>query len=911
MSDVDAPVDNGVNATSEDEFVDAKEENEEEQSAQLIQKEVKVEITDEDGNINGVDTAADDNTEDQVPDIDITGTDNVDPMTTSMDGIEDIPAEETQEPKEDENEIPVERFEDATEGEQAQDEAPKEEDVQVEESNVDESPVEETHAEEETPAEESNEQTAEETAVEEEQAQEQPQEETGEENGTEEQTNEEAPAENEEQQFELQAPPTPKRPRTPNELDNTEREPTPALSGQGSAVASQKGSVPATPRTPKTPSAVGSVRGSQVGSQPGTPTPESNVGSVRGSQVGSQVGSQPGTPKPESNVGSVPPTPKSGRASTISEIPKVSTPQLANGSIVGSPKGSAVGSAAATPRTAGTGTPRSKKAFDFDNVETPASPRTPKRTTFQDDNLSVARSPRTPRTPKSPNQRPAAVNFLDTKKTDSVVEQEEAPVEEQKTDEPVTEEPEPTEVPEETPQTDEAAEEPKEETETPVVQDEAPSSPPAARATSPSPPPRHRAQSPSPPPRRGRDAAPSGDYTSYDQDSHRETIPARIPAATSFSSWNPPERSSYQPISPWVNTSQKYQSEYTSNSTYHPPNTYTSMFDDLVNTGPFSQSLYATNRLLERSRSRTRERRQAFRSQRSASQYLRYSSQLPAPLRTREYSTPRSSSVSRVPGRYGSFTSFLDYSGSKNYELSRFGSRGSLYDSTQALSRSNSRGNIDYFLGAGRMSRVDSFVNNLNSRYEWQVPANHEVYHAHSRGQISYAPLNEYASYSHSNNSYIDFGNEARFRRSVREGTPVQWKSLYETRIGELQRSLSRERFERDRLKNKYSKVSYQLEQASKQMDLLRTNSYSSLSHYTPATPPIFQRPTMLDWQISTVVSPKSGQDDYKETTRRLRRQRSPAIMASCEYLPQSYQRWTSIDSFAEFRPSVISRRKK
>ncbi|KAI6188242.1 hypothetical protein M3Y98_00333600 [Aphelenchoides besseyi] len=849
MSDVDAPVDNGVNATSEDEFVDAKEENEEEQSAQLIQKEVKVEITDEDGNINGVDTAADDNTEDQVPDIDITGTDNVDPMTTSMDGIEDIPAEETQEPKEDENEIPVERFEDATEGEQAQDEAPKEEDVQVEESNVDESPVEETHAEEETPAEESNvdetqEQTAEETAVEEEQAQEQPQEETGEENGTEEQTNEEAPAENEEQQFELQAPPTPKRPRTPNELDNTEREPTPALSGQGSAVASQKGSVPATPRTPKTPSAVGSVRGSQVGSQPGTPTPESNVGSVRGSQVGSQVGSQPGTPKPESNVGSVPPTPKSGRASTISEIPKVSTPQLANGSIVGSPKGSAVGSAAATPRTAGTGTPRSKKAFDFDNVETPASPRTPKRTTFQDDNLSVARSPRTPRTPKSPKtpsvaesteapQEPQAVEETQ----DSVVEQEEAPVEEQKTDEPVTEEPEPTEVPEETPQTDEAAEEPKEETETPVVQDEAPSSPPAARATSPSPPPRHRAQSPSPPPRRGRDAAPSGDYTSYDQvDSHRETIPARIPAATSFSSWNPPERSSYQPISPWVNTSQKYQSEYTSNSTYHPPNTYTSMFDDLVNTGPFSQSLYATNRLLERSRSRTRERRQAFRSQRSASQYLRYSSQLPAPLRTREYSTPRSSSVSRVPGRYGSFTSFLDYSGSKNYELSRFGSRGSLYDSTQALSRSNSRGNIDYFLGAGRMSRVDSFVNNLNSRYEWQVPANHEVYHAHSRGQISYAPLNEYASYSHSNNSYIDFGNEARFRRSVREGTPVQWK----TRIGELQRSLSRERFERDRLKNKYSKVSYQLEQASKQMDLLRTNSYSSLrSGSQPRTSPL------------------------------------------------------------------------
>ncbi|KAI6215193.1 hypothetical protein M3Y94_00356500 [Aphelenchoides besseyi] len=783
---------------------------------------------------------------------DITGTDNVDPMTTSMDGIEDIPAEETQEEsKDDENEIPVERFEDATEGEQPQDEAPKEEDAPVEESNVDETPVEDAPVEEETPAEETHveetaaeEETVQEVPVEEEQPQEeqaeeeQSQEETVEENGTEEQANEEAPAENEEQPFELQAPPTPKRPRTPNELDNTEREPTPALSGQGSAVASQKGSVPATPRTPKTPSAVGDA--------PGTPK-----SSVRGSQVGSQAGSQPGTPKPESNVGSVPPTPKSGRASIISETPKISepgspkvstpkssvpgTPQLANGSIVGSPKGSAVPLLLHHELLA-LELHEAKKAFDFDNVETPATPRTPKRTTFQDDNLSVARSPRTPRTPKSP-KTPSVAESTEAPQEEAPQDetpQDEAPVEEQNTDEPVAEEPETTEVPtfkvpEETPQADEAAEEPKEETETPVVQDEAPSSPPAARATSPSPPPRHRAQSPSPPPRRGRDAAPSGDYTSYDQDSHRETIPARIPAATSFSSWNPPERSSYQPISPWVNTSQKYQSEYTSNSTYHPPSTYTSMFDDLVNTGPFSQSLYATNRLLERSRSRTRERRQAFRSQRSASQYLRYSSQLPAPLRTREYSTPRSSSVSRVPGRYGSFTSFLDYSGSKNYELSRFGSRGSLYDSTQALSRSNSRGNIDYFLGAGRMSRVDSYVNNLNSRYEWQVPANHEVYHAHSRGQISYAPLNEYASYSHSNNSYIDFGNEARFRRSVREGTPVQWKSLYETRIGELQRSLSRERFERDRLKNKYSKVSYQLEQASKQMDLLRTNSYSSL----------------------------------------------------------------------------------
>lgn len=44
-----------------------------------------------------------------------------------------------------------------------------------------------------------------------------------------------------------------------------------------------------------------------------------------------------------------------------------------------------------------------------------------------------------------------------------------------------------------------------------------------------------------------------------------------------------------------------------------------------------------------------------------------------------------------------------------------------------------------------------------------------------------------------------------------------------------LQRSLSRERYERDRLRHKYTTVSYQLEQACKQMDLLRSSNYSAL----------------------------------------------------------------------------------
>lgn len=292
----------------------------------------------------------------------------------------------------------------------------------------------------------------------------------------------------------------------------------------------------------------------------------------------------------------------------------------------------------------------------------------------------------------------------------------------------------------------------------------------------------------------------------YDQDSHRETVPPRnLATSTSFSSWVPPERSSYQAISPWVSTEGKYRNEYTTGVPRVAPTAYTSFFDDLVSTGPFSSSLYATSRLLERSRSRTRERRTALRHQRSSSNYYRMASQYPAPLRTRDYSTPPTSAINRAPSRYGSssFVNFLEYSGAKQYDLARFGSRGSLYDSNQALSRASSRGNIDYYVGGGRLSRVDSYVNNLNSRYEWSVPSNYDTYRSTSRFHINYsAPVNGYMG-----------------------------------RIDDLQRSLSRERYARDRLRTKYTIVASQLEQACKQMDLLRTNSYSTCrSGSTPRT---------------------------------------------------------------------------
>lgn len=68
-------------------------------------------------------------------------------------------------------------------------------------------------------------------------------------------------------------------------------------------------------------------------------------------------------------------------------------------------------------------------------------------------------------------------------------------------------------------------------------------------------------------------------------------------------------------------------------------------------------------------------------------QIFSYTSSYPAPMRTREYSTPPTRDVSRPPARSGSFASFLDFSNHKQYELARNPSRGSLYGSYQNLSR--------------------------------------------------------------------------------------------------------------------------------------------------------------------------------------------------------------------------------
>ncbi|GMT06313.1 hypothetical protein PENTCL1PPCAC_28487, partial [Pristionchus entomophagus] len=74
-------------------------------------------------------------------------------------------------------------------------------------------------------------------------------------------------------------------------------------------------------------------------------------------------------------------------------------------------------------------------------------------------------------------------------------------------------------------------------------------------------------------------------------------------------------------------------------------------------------------------------------------------------------------------------------------------------------------------------------------------------------------------------------------------------------RIGQLERSLSRERINKDRMRQEYSDLSNKLNQAMRQMELLRSSSYASIrgshaprtsvfGHFYPVqTPPIQYSP--------------------------------------------------------------------
>ncbi|KAK6111047.1 hypothetical protein QQG55_42100 [Brugia pahangi] len=258
-------------------------------------------------------------------------------------------------------------------------------------------------------------------------------------------------------------------------------------------------------------------------------------------------------------------------------------------------------------------------------------------------------------------------------------------------------------------------------------------------------PPRRRSPSPV-----RRDTNRESKYKSYDQDTHRQRgPPPRMPNYLSFSSYIPVEKKAYSPVSPWVqNAAQKYRNDYTAASTYKPKSIYTSIFDDTVNSGPFSSDLYSVNRLLERSRSRSRELRNALRSKRSTSNYYRYTSNYATPpLRTRDYSTPPLSSVYHSSSRSGSFISFMEYSGQKQYELARSPSRFSNFD---GLSRASSRSNVDMFYDMERLSRVDSYVRDLNRNTEYGFPSTYVKYRSPSRPYLpqEYTPINGYRAYN-------------------------------------------------------------------------------------------------------------------------------------------------------------------
>ncbi|CAJ0610573.1 unnamed protein product [Cylicocyclus nassatus] len=669
--------------------------------------------------------------------------------------------------------------------------------------------------------------------------------------------------------FELQAPPEGKRPRTPNELDTQAEDTTakiavekednaeevPAVKVTAEPTEASQDAAPATPAAekfesvPQTPKSTGGsipptpksgeTFGTPAGSVP--PTPKS----VTAEAAKTKDDSVPPTPKnaqEEASRGSVPPTPKeySQAGGTPAGTPsvKAETPRLASPASLATPKA--------------TGTPKSAVAFSFD--ETPATPRA--------DSEAPSSPTKTPRTPKSARTarakkgkhhkddehaddeaavEPVQEDAVGEVKHDTAPEEAPAGVTEPEQQEPAQDEhasteEAPSQEPTQQEQPDKKADAVtnEEEVPPPVKVIETTAEPPAAereekvesrparaRAASPSPPRRAaRAQSPSP------ERRPARDYVSYDQDSHRHIPPPRIPTATSFSSWSPPDKQTYSAVSPFVSNPYKYRNEYTASSTYRPNSTYITQFDDIVNTGPFSSALYSTTRLIERSRSRTRERRQAMRSQRSASNYYRYlfdsySSQYPAPQRTREYSTPPSREYSRPPSRSGSFISFLEYSGSKNGELSRNASRSSIYDAP--LSRSYSR--PDLYVGAGRLSRVDSYVRDLHTPYEYEMPSTYDRYRSSSRSG-GYSTMSGYTSYN-SSPSYVDTDTTRRFKRYQYDTTPMIM-SMYEGRIGQLERSLSRELINKDRLRTEYSQLSSKLNQALRQMELLRTNSYSN-----------------------------------------------------------------------------------
>lgn len=56
----------------------------------------------------------------------------------------------------------------------------------------------------------------------------------------------------------------------------------------------------------------------------------------------------------------------------------------------------------------------------------------------------------------------------------------------------------------------------------------------------------------------------------------------------------------------------------------------------------------------------------------------------------------------------------------------------------------SSRGNVDLYLTGGRLSRVDSYVRDIHTPYEYEVPSTYERYRSSSRSGLGYSSINGY-----------------------------------------------------------------------------------------------------------------------------------------------------------------------
>lgn len=64
----------------------------------------------------------------------------------------------------------------------------------------------------------------------------------------------------------------------------------------------------------------------------------------------------------------------------------------------------------------------------------------------------------------------------------------------------------------------------------------------------------------------------------------------------------------------------------------------------------------------------------------------------------------------------------------------------------------SSRANVDYYVGSGRLSRVDSYVRDIHTPYEYEVPSTYERYRSSSRPASGYSSIN---GYTVSDSSYM------------------------------------------------------------------------------------------------------------------------------------------------------------